>query len=128
MVVIDENEEAMARLDMNFADAEARENLKSEDTDDNADDTVEPAGSLTAHWRLSAPPNNRMTSRRFETEMSRTAGSEAFKGFDMALRQFLSHHFPEQVITFEEIIMVRLRLISSRRQTLSFGTEGARGT
>jgi hypothetical protein len=125
MVVIDENEEAMAKLDMNFADAEARENLKSEDTDDNADDTVEPAGSLTAHWRLSAP-NNRMTS--FETEMSRTAGGEAFKGFDMALRQFLSHHFPEQVITFEEIIMVRLRLISSRRQTLSFGTEGARGT
>jgi hypothetical protein len=115
MVVIDENEEAMARLDMIVADAEACENQKSEDTDDNANDTVELAGSLTAHWRLSAP-DNRMTSRRFETEMSRTAGGEAFNGFDMALRQFLSHHYPEQVITFEEIIMVRLRFISSRRQ------------
>ncbi|KAJ7709357.1 hypothetical protein B0H14DRAFT_2415016, partial [Mycena olivaceomarginata] len=106
MVVIDENEEAMARLDMIVADAEACENQKSEDTDDDADDTVEPAGSLTVHWRLSAP-DNRMTSRRFETEMSRTAGGEAFNGFDIALRQFLSHHYPEQVITFEEIIMVQ---------------------
>ncbi|KAJ7729422.1 hypothetical protein B0H14DRAFT_2640427 [Mycena olivaceomarginata] len=104
MVVIDGNEEAMARLDMIVADAEACENQKSEDTDDDVEDTVEPARSLTAHWRLSAP-DNRMTSRRFETEMSRTAGGEAFNGFDMALQQFLSHHYPEQVITFEEIIM-----------------------
>ncbi|KAJ7841155.1 hypothetical protein B0H14DRAFT_2586999 [Mycena olivaceomarginata] len=104
MVVIDGNEEAMARLDMIVADTEACENQKSEDTDDDVEDTVEPARSLTAHWRLSAP-DNRMTSRRFETEMSRTAGGEAFNGFDMALQQFLSHHYPEQVITFEEIIM-----------------------
>jgi hypothetical protein len=48
--------------------------------------------------------------------MSCTAGGEAFNGFDMALQQFLSHHYPEQVITFKEIIMVCLRFISSRRQ------------
>lgn len=106
MVVIDENEEAMARLDMLVADYEIRGKQKLEDSEDHADNTVEPAGSPTAHWRFSAP-NSSVNSRRFETEMSRGEGGEAFDGFDIALREFLAIHHPERVIAFEDTVMVR---------------------
>ncbi|KAJ7791390.1 hypothetical protein B0H14DRAFT_2395645, partial [Mycena olivaceomarginata] len=106
MVVIDENEEAMARLDMLVADYEIREKQKLEDSEDHADNTVEPAGSPTAHWRFSAP-NSSVNSRRFETEMSRGEGGEAFDGFDIALREFLAIHHPERVIAFEDTVMVQ---------------------
>ncbi|KAJ7840972.1 hypothetical protein B0H14DRAFT_2587186 [Mycena olivaceomarginata] len=66
MVVINENEEVMARLDMIGADWETHEKQKLEDSEDHADNTVEPAGSPTAHWRLSAP-NSSVNSRRVET-------------------------------------------------------------
>ncbi|KAJ7202777.1 hypothetical protein GGX14DRAFT_570454 [Mycena pura] len=105
MVLIDENEEAMARLDMIVADSKAQEKQAAEDSEDGAA-VVADAVSSDVHWRLAAP-NARMSSARFEAQMTRASVSQDFDGFDIALREFFANRYPEFQISFEQILEVQ---------------------
>ncbi|KAJ7210005.1 hypothetical protein GGX14DRAFT_565809 [Mycena pura] len=105
MVLIDENEEAMARLDMIVADSKAQEKQAAEDSEDGAA-VVADAVSSDVHWCLAAP-NARMSSARFEAQMTRASVSQDFDGFDIALREFLANRYPEFQISFEQILEVQ---------------------
>ncbi|KAJ7241737.1 hypothetical protein C8J57DRAFT_1726504 [Mycena rebaudengoi] len=108
MVKIDENEEAIAELDMLVADHHARQKEVQKKATEDADDE---AGNLApqiadAHWRLGAP-NRKFASRRFEAEMLRTPGGENFQGFDVALRVFLATEYPDLQIGYEKTLHVQ---------------------
>ncbi|KAF8176904.1 hypothetical protein K438DRAFT_1978943 [Mycena galopus ATCC 62051] len=104
MVRIDENEEAMARIDMIVADHKAREKQQSEDSEDDANQLAPPIDG--AHWRLAAP-NKTLASRQFEAAMCSTVAGELFNGFDLTLREFLATTQPHLQLGFETPIMVQ---------------------
>ncbi|KAJ7278287.1 hypothetical protein C8J57DRAFT_1713178 [Mycena rebaudengoi] len=108
MVKIDENEEAIAELDMLVADHHAHQKEVQKKATEDADDE---AGNLApqiadAHWRLGVP-NRKFASRRFEAEMLRTPGGENFQGFDVALRVFLATEYPDLQIGYEKTLHVQ---------------------
>ncbi|KAJ7194520.1 hypothetical protein GGX14DRAFT_377927, partial [Mycena pura] len=106
MVLIDANEEAMARLDLVVADHEECLRQIQNDAEDGADDIVAPAGTSDAHWRFLAPEPVRSLAR-FEADMQCTDRADFFDGFDLALRKFLAGEDPEQEISFEQVIQVQ---------------------
>ncbi|KAJ7289746.1 hypothetical protein C8J57DRAFT_1706452 [Mycena rebaudengoi] len=111
MVKIDENEEAIAELDMLVADHHACQKEVQKKATEDADDE---AGNLApqiadAHWRLGAP-NRKFASRRFEAEMRRTPGGENFQGFDVALRVFLATEYPDLQIGCNPLALFTLNI------------------
>ncbi|KAJ7248325.1 hypothetical protein C8J57DRAFT_1475494 [Mycena rebaudengoi] len=108
MVKIDENEEAMAELDMLVADHDTKQKeLQRQVTVDAEDDTNMTAPLVTgAHWRLTAPHKN-VGSRRFEAEMQKIVGGDVFRGFDVALRVFLATAHPDLQLAYENPIQVQ---------------------
>ncbi|KAJ6548779.1 hypothetical protein B0H19DRAFT_1299816 [Mycena capillaripes] len=104
MVRIDEREEAMARINMIVADHKAREKQQLEDSDDNPDQFAPLIDS--AHWRLAAP-NVAQSSRRFEAEMCSASAGDLFRGFDLALREFVASQYPDLQLAFESVITVQ---------------------
>jgi hypothetical protein len=113
MVLIDENEEVIAQLDMIVADDRERQKQKEEDGEDNADSIAEPAGpsagvsspgETATHWRLAAP-DRKVALALFEAQMSGKNG-DTFEGFDLALRQYLLREHPGLQISSQTMIYV----------------------
>jgi hypothetical protein len=95
--VLDENEEAMARLKM-AVDEWRRGQVEVEELD-----LIGPATlDSPAHWKLGAP-ESQISSHGLE---SLNAGSPAFRGFNMRLREYLAHHHPLHALRFEDEIKV----------------------
>ncbi|KAJ7272206.1 hypothetical protein C8J57DRAFT_1318109, partial [Mycena rebaudengoi] len=117
MVLIDENEEVIAQLDMIVADDRERQKQKEEDGEDNADSIAEPAGPSAGvsspgetatddpHWRLAAP-DRKVALALFEAQMSGKNG-DTFEGFDLALRQYLLREHPGLQISSQTMIYIQ---------------------
>ncbi|KAJ7221434.1 hypothetical protein GGX14DRAFT_388602 [Mycena pura] len=103
MVVVDANEEAMAKLDLIVADDAKRKRRATEDAEDG---NVEAAPkSSDAHWRYSAAERP-CPSGRYELNMTQNGWAE-FDGFDVALRVYLAQIDPKNDIPDEQTIQVQ---------------------
>jgi hypothetical protein len=95
--ILDENEETMARLDMQV---ELWHRSQEEDSDLNLIPSSDPDGAN--HWKLgSADP--RITPHRLE--MKHTS-NRSFRNFDMRLREYLAYHHPAFSVRPEDNIEV----------------------
>lgn len=118
MVVVDANEEAMAKLDLLVADDAERKRRATEDAEDG--DVEAARESSNAHWRYSAAERP-CPSGRFELNMTQNGRAE-FDGFDVALRVYLARIDPEIVIPDEQIIQVCLQTRGMDQHRLSSDT------
>ncbi|KAJ7213901.1 hypothetical protein GGX14DRAFT_563480 [Mycena pura] len=91
MVVVDANEEAMAKLDLIVADDAERKRRATEDAEDG--DVEAAPESSDVHWRYSAAERP-CPSGRYELNMTQSGRAE-FDGFDVALRVYLAQIDPE---------------------------------
>ncbi|KAK7029233.1 hypothetical protein R3P38DRAFT_2516976, partial [Favolaschia claudopus] len=84
IALIDENEEAMARLDMQVT-------AWKKSQEEAGDELVpSPEPQSTAHWSLGAP-GKRTSPMSLE---SKEKNNKLFRDFNMNLRQYLAHHHP----------------------------------
>ena len=120
MTQIDEKQEAIAKIRMAIDnDAAARESkissahLKEDDElSHNLGKSVWAApdnvNGHSPHW-IFGSPENPINSRILKTEMSAQGGA-SFNGFDERLRDFLSLYLPDEVIRYEDPILVILNM------------------
>ncbi|KAF7325465.1 hypothetical protein MKEN_00395100 [Mycena kentingensis (nom. inval.)] len=107
MVLIDENEEVMAQLDMIVADDAERQRRAEADAEDDGDKIADPVDTADApHWRLAAP-NPKVAIGTFEAQMRNGPNSQYFDGFNMALRRHLVHSQPELQLSYESVIYIQ---------------------
>ncbi|KAK7007202.1 hypothetical protein R3P38DRAFT_3325584 [Favolaschia claudopus] len=92
IALIDENEEAMARLDMQVA-------MWQKSQEDAGDDLIPPpAPQSFVHWSLGAP-ERRISPISLE---SKQGNNPLFRNFNMNLRQYLARHHPAYPLRMEQ--------------------------
>ncbi|KAK7035012.1 hypothetical protein R3P38DRAFT_3312187 [Favolaschia claudopus] len=105
MVRIDETHEALARIQMNVDNYDKfQAQVAAENSDDSVDEKPIDEQS-NAHWAFGAPVPGRLVNSRALEELNR--GSPLLINFDFRLRQFISKSFPDELISYEDTIMIR---------------------
>jgi hypothetical protein len=94
MTIIDENEETMARLDMQVEMWQKSQGKQ--------EDELIPSADPQAHWTLGSPD-----SRVSPTRLERTKNDDPlFRNFNMQLREYLARHHPSYPVRVEEDLEV----------------------
>ncbi|KAF7371709.1 hypothetical protein MVEN_00027400 [Mycena venus] len=97
----DENEEAMARIQM--AINEWEQSHKDTDLDDSERKVISQPVS-TAHWILGSS-EHRISLHHFE---SKKRGDPAFRNFNVRLREYIAQHHPSCSVRFEQEIKMEI--------------------
>ncbi|EPQ53799.1 hypothetical protein GLOTRDRAFT_107062 [Gloeophyllum trabeum ATCC 11539] len=103
MARIDSNQEAIALIRMTVDnDSKAQQNITEEEQLDEMEDIDV---GRAQHWRFGSE-DGRWTDCRLWEELAGAAKGD-FKDFDLRLRTFLSHALDDEVLTYEDSIVVK---------------------
>ncbi len=115
MVRIDEKQEAIAFIRMTVDNAQEALRAKDLDLEPELDDlecqklqVISNDGSEMAEntWKFGSPEGKKITSRALEANLAPL--NRDYHSFDQRLRVFITNNLPEDLLTYEDVIYVRL--------------------
>ncbi|KAJ7166717.1 hypothetical protein C8R46DRAFT_996401 [Mycena filopes] len=104
MNVIDETQEAVARIRMAIDKYDEQRADDEKEDEPELDETPNEGSENLASWRFGAP-DRLLNSRSFEGYLE--AAGHPVKDFDLMLRDFIAEQFPDDRVTYEQRIEIR---------------------